>query len=297
MRLAKSAGGPLLMPTFAIGRAQELILDMLAIMEAEPDLATDIFLDSPLAIEATEVFLRRGWNSDASENPYLTLRDAPRLHLLLRPDESDGLERLRDWHIILAGSGMCDAGRIRRHLKRLLWRKETTLLITGFQAAGSLGRTLADRPSMVRIQGEDVRVRARIRTLDVYSGHADAAALADWLSARKPVRGQVFLAHGEPTGLEGLRSRLIAAGRAAATITIPQLDQTFDLTPTTAVAQDGREARMIPAAAARPDWHNARASLLGALNEKLQALPTDAERETLLAAIAALIPQSPKAQS
>lgn len=297
MRLAKSAGGPLLMPTFAIGRAQELILDMLAIMEAEPDLATDIFLDSPLAIEATEVFLRRGWNTDASENPYLTLRDAPRLHLLLRPDESDGLERLRDWHIILAGSGMCDAGRIRRHLKRLLWRKETTLLITGFQAAGSLGRTLVDRPSMVRIQGEDVRVRARIRTLDVYSGHADAAALADWLSAREPVRGQVFLAHGEPVGLEGLRDRLIAAGRTAATITIPQLDQTFDLTPTTAALRDGHAARMIPGAAARPDWHNARASLLESLNEKLQALPTNAERETLLAALAAVIGPSPEARS
>lgn len=289
VRSARSAGGPLLMPTFAVGRAQELILDLLAIMEAEPDLATDIFLDSPLAIEATDVFLRRGWNSDASENPYVALRNAPRLHALLRPQDSDGLERLRDWHVILAGSGMCDAGRVRRHLKRLLWRKETTVLITGFQAAGSLGRVLLERPAMVRIQGEDVRVRGRIRSLDVYSGHADATALVDWLGARAPVRGQVFLAHGEPDGLEGLRGRLVARGRADALITIPRLDQAFRLTPTGIVPLDGDQARLAPGAASRPDWHNARADLLETLNERLQGLPTNAERDALLARLAAVV--------
>lgn len=296
MRKARAAGGPLLMPTFAVGRAQELILDILAIMESEPDLRTDIFLDSPLAIEATEVFLRRGWNSDVSENPYLALRDAPRLHTLLRPQDSDGLERLRDWHIILAGSGMCDAGRIRRHLKRLLWRQETTVLITGFQAAGSLGRTLLERPSMVRIQGEDVRVRARIRELDVYSGHADAASLADWLAAREPVAGQVFLAHGEPVGLEGLKARLVAAGRSEGAVIIPQLDQGFRLTASTVTPLEGPDGRLIPGAAARPDWHNARARLLEALNERLQALPSDADREALLADLAKSVAASSEAR-
>lgn len=292
MRIAKAAGGPLLMPTFAIGRAQELILDMLAIMQAEPDLATDIFLDSPLAIEATEVFLRRGWNSDASENPYLPLRNATCLHSLLRPQDSDGLERLRNWHIILAGSGMCDAGRVRRHLKRLLWRKETTVLITGFQAAGSLGRTLIERPSMVRIQGEDVRVRARIRELDVYSGHADSASLSDWLAAREPVAGRVFLAHGEPMGLEGLKSRLVAAGRAEGAVIIPQLDQGFRLTASAVTPFEGPDGRLVPGAAARPDWHNARARLLEALNDRLQTLPSDDDREALLATLARSIAPS-----
>ncbi|MBX9616333.1 MAG: MBL fold metallo-hydrolase [Caulobacteraceae bacterium] len=296
MRKARDAGGPLLMPTFAIGRAQELILDMLAVMQDEPDLATDIFLDSPLAIEATEVFLRRGWNSDASDNPYLALRGAPRLHSLLRPQDSDGLERLTDWHIVLAGSGMCDAGRIRRHLKRLLWRKETTVLITGFQAAGSLGRTLLELPSMVRIQGEDVRVRARIRELDVYSGHADAASLAAWLEAREPVRGQVFLAHGEPVALEGLRTRLTQAGRAAGSISIPQLDQSFALTASAVTPLDGPDARLVPGAAARPDWHNDRSRLLEALNERLQGLATNAEREALLASLIATVTPAPDAR-
>ncbi|CAN5369324.1 MBL fold metallo-hydrolase [soil metagenome] len=289
VRQARAAGGPLLLPTFAVGRAQELILDLVAIMEAEPDLAADIFLDSPLAIEATEVFLRRGWNADASENPYLALRNAPELHTLLRPQDSDGLERLRDWHIILAGSGMCDAGRVRRHLRRLLWRKETTVLITGFQAAGSLGRVLLGQPSMVRIQGEDVRVRARVRQLDVYSGHADAAALESWLKAREPVRGQVFLAHGEPDSLHGLRDRLIAGGRGAETITLPELDQAFRITATTVTPMSGTGARLLPGTAARPDWHNARAELLEVLNQTLQALTTDAEREALLAHLSSAV--------
>ena len=110
----------------------------------------------------------------------------------MRPQESDGLERLRDWHVILAGSGMCDAGRIQRHLKRLLWRRETTVLITGFQAAGTLGRVLLEGRRLVRIQGGGMRVNARIRQMDAYSAHADAVGLTAWLKAREPVAGKVF---------------------------------------------------------------------------------------------------------
>ncbi|WP_339914360.1 MBL fold metallo-hydrolase [uncultured Brevundimonas sp.] len=293
LRSAKAAGGPLLMPTFAVGRAQELILDLLAVMEAEPDLAGEIFLDSPLAIEATDVFLQRGWNMDASENPYLVLRHADRLHYLMRPQESDRLDRLRDWHIILAGSGMCDAGRIRKHLKRLLWRRETTVLITGFQAAGTLGRILQASPSQVRIQGDDIRVHARIRTLDLFSGHADAPALVDWFKARGPVSGKVFLAHGEPGSLQGLSTRLITAGVDAAAVIIPELDQTFTLTPADVTLVSGRAVRMLPGAATRPDWHSARADLLSSMNEALQGLESDAARMAAIAAMKTALLQSP----
>ena len=293
MRAAKSAGGPLLLPTFAIGRAQELILDLLAVMDAEPDLAGEIFLDSPLAIEATDVFLRRGWNADDSENPYLALRHASRLHFLMRPQESDGLERLDNWHVILAGSGMCDAGRVRRHLKRLLWRNETTVLITGFQAAGTLGRILTESPPMVRIQGEDVRVLARIRTLDVYSGHADASELIRWFEDRKPVSGTVFLAHGEPKSLAGLAERLVGAGWAPGSVVIPQLDQGFALTRTSVTSLPAERVRLPAGTAAKPDWHNARADLLVALTDTLQALSTDADRAQLLSRLKAVITPQP----
>lgn len=279
LRHARAAGGPLLLPTFAVGRAQELILDLLAVMEAEPDLAADIFLDSPLAIEATEVFLRRGWNPDSGDNPFEPLRHATRLHHLMRPDESDRLERLTGWHIILAGSGMCDAGRIRRHLKRLLWRREMTVLMTGFQAAGTLGRMLVEGRSFVRIQGEDFRVGARIRNLDCYSGHGDATDLVEWLKARGPVGGSVLLDHGEPSALATLAGRLTEAGYRPVTAL---LDQTYLLTRTAATPLPRTGARLERGQATRPDWHNDRAAFLVTLNETLQRLPSDAERARLV---------------
>lgn len=286
LRAARAAGGPLLLPTFAVGRAQELILDLLAIMDAEPDLACDVFLDSPLAIEATDVFLRRGWNPDASENPFEPLRHATRLHHLMRPQESDRLERLSGWHVILAGSGMCDAGRIRRHLKRLLWRKEVTVLMTGFQAAGTLGRLLVEGRAAVRIQGEDIRVGARVRNLDCYSGHGDATDLVAWLKGRTPVGGAVLLDHGEPGAIAALAARLAGEGFRPVTA---ELDQTWILTRTTAEAAPRRGARLAPGQATRPDWHNERAAFLVALNERLQALPGDAERARLLAGLEAAL--------
>src|SRR5690606_30522423 len=188
-----------------------------------------IFLDSPLAIEATDVFLERGWNRDTEANPFTQLRHASNLHYLMKPQESDRLEKLRDWHIILAGSGMCDAGRIRRHLKRLLWREEVTVLITGYQAVGTLGRLLVEGKKLVRIQGEDFRVKARIRSLDVYSAHADAGGLVEWVQARQPIRGEIFLAHGEPAALDGLAKRLEQTGFYPAKLVKPALDQAFVL--------------------------------------------------------------------
>lgn len=291
LRAARSAGGPLLMPTFAIGRAQELILDLLAVMEAEPDLATEVFLDSPLAIEATEVFLRRGWNADTGDNPFESLRHATRLHHLLQPQESDRLEQLSGWHVILAGSGMCDAGRIRRHLKRLLWRKEVTVLITGFQAAGTLGRLLLEGRTAVRIQGEDVRVGARIRSLDCYSGHGDATDLVDWLKARGAVAGNVLLNHGEPQTLAAFAARLSGLGYRLIT---PRFDQSYALTRDKAELIGHGLARLAPGQAARADWHNERAAFLSDLNSVLQQLPGDAERQTLIRRLEALINTHPQ---
>src|SRR5690606_17275880 len=168
-------------------------------------------------------------------------------------------------------SGMCEAGRVRRHLKRLLWRRDATVLLTGFQAAGTLGRLLADGAAMVRIQGDEVAVRARIRTLDIYSAHADAIGLADWAKARAPVAGHVFLAHGEPEALEGLRERLADEGFAADRLVIPALDDRFAMDRLTATAQ-ASAPRLRPGVAASLDWHNARSRLLLDLNAKLDAL-------------------------
>ncbi|MEH6664833.1 MAG: MBL fold metallo-hydrolase [Brevundimonas sp.] len=282
LRRARAAGGPLLLPVFAIGRAQELLLDLLLVMEANPDLAGEVFLDSPLAVEATEVFLKRGWNPDIHSNPYLPLLYAERIHELLRPQESDTLDRLRGWHVILAGSGMCDGGRVRRHLKRLLWRKEATVLMTGHQAVGTLGRVLLEGQNLVRIQGQDVRVRATIRSIDAYSGHADASGLVQWLLNRAPT-GTVFLNHGEPDGLAGLARRLEAAAVPPNRILTPVLDQSYDLAAGEVQAETASRPRLPPGAAGRQDWHNRRASFLGLLNDVLQEIGDNEARARLLA--------------
>jgi metallo-beta-lactamase family protein len=288
LRLAQKAGGPLLIPAFAVERSQELLADMQILFADGEVPEADVFLDSPLAIEATEVFRRRGWSRQHERNPFEELRSAGRLQFLKEPWESDRLERLAGWHIILAASGMCDAGRVRKHLKRLLWRRDATVLLPGFQAAGTLGRFLADGARMVRIQGEDVAVRARVRSLDIYSGHADAEGLVAWARARQPVRGKVFLTHGEPGALEALRGRLAVAGFPADQLIVPPLDGRYRLAHGSAV-EEASSARLQPGFAARPDWHNARAELILELGARLEQLPTDIEREALLAKLAATL--------
>ncbi len=289
VRAAYAAGGPLLMPAFAVERTQELLADLLEAMERGEAPKADVFLDSPLAIQVTDVFLRRGYNATAGGNPFEALHAGERLRFLSAPSESDQLERLRGWHVIMAASGMCDAGRIRKHLKRLLWREDATVLLTGFQVQGSLGRLLADGASRVRIQGEDIRVRAKVRSLDVYSGHADAAGLAAWALARRPVAGKVFLCHGEPSSAQALAARLAAAGMPSDRLVLPVLDQSFALSTTGAAPLALSTGRATPAAPAGLDWHNARAALLGELDARLEAESDDAERAGLIEAIRGLL--------
>lgn len=291
LELARKAGGPLLIPAFAVERSQELLADLMRLMDEGAVPEADIFLDSPLAIEATEVFRSRGWNRGTGENPFQSLRAGERLKFLQAPAESDQLDRLRGWHIIMAASGMCDAGRVRKHLKRLLWRRDATVLLAGFQAAGTLGRIIQEGARRVTIQGEDIQVRARIRSLDVYSGHADARGLVAWTKARAPIAGRILLNHGEPAALDGLKARLFGAGFAEDAILIPELDATFILERTTAEPVQQEGGRIPSAAAARADWHNARAQLLAALNDALEQAPDDRAREALVARLLAAVSQ------
>lgn len=282
LKAAEAAGGPLLIPAFAVERSQELLADILTIMKEGAAPEADIFLDSPLAIEATDVFRRRGWNRSTGVNPFQGLYANDRLKFLRAPEESDRLERLSGWHIILAGSGMCDAGRVRKHLKRLLWRKQSTVLLAGYQAVGTLGRFLQEGAPRVRIQGDDVRVQARIRSLDIYSGHADADGLVGWVKAREPVRGKIFLAHGEPDALEGLRGRLVSASVPVDAIITPSLDEAFDLRGDVISSAPGQSARLPASAVASLDWHNERAALLLELDARLEGARSNAARVALL---------------
>ncbi len=282
LQRAHDAGGPLLIPAFAVERTQELIVDLLDLMEGGDAPRGPIFLDSPLAIRASQVFLHKGRAADGTER-FRRLRESTLLHFTESADESRSIERIRGWHIIIAASGMCDAGRVRHHLKRLLPRKEASVLIVGFQAIGTLGRFLQEGRHSVRIQGEDIRVRADVRTIDVYSGHADANALVAWAKARGPVAGTVFLTHGEPENLRGLKRRLLAEGIAGGRIVIPEMDEAFAIRHHhVGEAEAAAVVRIAPEAVSRLDWHNARAEFLSGLNEALENADDDAARERIL---------------
>lgn len=290
---AHRAGGPLLIPAFAVERTQELITDLVDLMNASAVPEARIFLDSPLAIRASEVFYRHGAD-EAGDNPFARARRSSLLHTTESADESRAIEQLRGWHIIVAASGMCDAGRIRHHLKRLLWRPETTLLLTGYQATGTLGRLLQQGARHVTIQGDEIQVRARIREFDAYSGHADAPALVAWTQARRPIGDRIFLTHGEPDSREALRERLVAAGFDEGRIESPEIDDCFELTRKGARHHASRP-RLEPGAAARLDWHNARTQLLMRLSERLEDAPDDQAREALLASLMQELERKPEA--
>jgi metallo-beta-lactamase family protein len=282
---AHAAGGPLLIPAFAVERTQELLVDLVELMDEVAAPPGPIFLDSPLAIRASEVFLRHGHDGRGG-NAYAALRESGRLRFTESAEESRQIERMRGWHVIVAASGMCDAGRIRHHLKRLLWQEEATVLLVGFQAVGTLGRLLSEGRRDVRIQGEPVHVRAQIREIDVYSGHADANGLVAWAKARGPVAGAVFLVHGEPPNLTGLARRLAAENLASGKVTVARMDQAYRLRATDAARDEPDAApRIEQEAVARLDWHNARAEFLSTLNARLAAAGTPAAKQKILDAL------------
>jgi metallo-beta-lactamase family protein len=295
LRAAHAAGGPLLIPAFAVERTQELVVDLLDLMEQTAAPPGPIFIDSPLAIKATDVFLKQG-RLESGENPFKSLRESRLLRFSESRSESRDLEWQKGWHVIVAASGMCDAGRVRNHLRRLLPRNDATVLIVGYQPVGTLGRLLLDGLRDVRIQGDEITVRARIRETDVYSGHADADGLVRWASARRPVAGSTFLTHGEPRNLAGLKARLMKAGFAEDRVAIAALDQSYALGRAGAArAERHAPPRMPPDRVARLDWHNSRVSFLSALQRALDGASDDAARETLLARLTTLLPQTAQA--
>ena len=291
IRAAIHPNGVLLIPSFAVERAQELISDIgRLIAEGElPDIP--IHVDSPLATKASKVFARHHRELEDGAVLMQGLR-ARNLHFTETREQSMALDRLHGFHIVIAASGMCDAGRIRHRLKNWIWRDEATVLFTGFQAEGTLGRILQNGAQSVRIQGEEFSVRARIRSLELYSGHADGPELADWIKARLPLTHDLFLVHGEPAAIQGLAARLTGV-LDAAHILQPELDQAFDLTDTGARRVEGAPHPRLPAGkVARLDWHNDVSRLILDVNEALAATPDEKQRAVLIRRLrAALAPE------
>lgn len=198
-------GGNVVIPSFAVGRTQEMLYFLRKIKEerlVEGHEDFPVYVDSPLAVEATGVFQKNEYACFDEEAMNLVRQGInpisfKGLRLSITSDESKAINFDEEPKVIISASGMCDAGRIRHHLKHNLWRPECTILFVGFQAVGTPGRAIVDGAKEMRLFGETVDVRARIHTLTGMSGHADKNGLIDWINGftRKPER--VFIVHGE----------------------------------------------------------------------------------------------------
>jgi metallo-beta-lactamase family protein len=215
---ARAAQGNILIPAFTVGRTQDLLHLMVANYERWKLEDWHIFLDSPMGIEATEVYSRfRQLYDTKLFGDHSDLPDLPRLHQTRSPEESMVINELESGAIIIAGSGMCSGGRILHHLKHNVWRPECHLVIVGFQAYGTLGRRLVDGAETIKLWGEDYRVRIQIHTIGGLSAHADQRDLVDWYGAFEN-RPPVYLVHGEPDAQKPLARRLRSELKAPARI-------------------------------------------------------------------------------
>ncbi len=204
--------GNVIVPAFALGRTQEFLLLLHRLTNAgriEPRL---VFVDSPLARSASDVTFAHLESLDDAARAFVEAERRHRLPFALRytetPEDSMFLNSIKSGAVIIAASGMCDAGRIRHHLRHNLGRRECGILFTGYQAAGTLGRRIVDGVHQVRLFGEDIAVRASVHTLGGLSAHAGQDGLMGWLSAFKRPPTHSFIVHGEPAAAATFEARI-----------------------------------------------------------------------------------------
>ena len=201
-------------PAFALGRTQEFLLLLHRLANEGRIDVRQVFVDSPLARSASEVtFAHLEALDDAARN-FVEAERRHKLPFALRytesPEDSMFLNSIRSGAVIIAASGMCDAGRIRHHLRHNLGRRECGILFTGYQASGTLGRRLVDGVRSVHLFGEDIAVRASLHTLGGLSAHAGQDALMGWLRGFKHAPAHAFIAHGEPAAAQAFEARIRA---------------------------------------------------------------------------------------
>ncbi len=242
-------GGNVVIPSFAVGRTQEVLYFLRKIKEnalVKNHGDFPVYVDSPLAIEATNIFgnhtygyydaqaidlVRRGVNPIGFSN----------LHCTVTSDESKRINFEKTPKVIISASGMCEAGRIRHHLKHNLWREESTILFSGYQAQGTLGRSLLDGVKKVRLFGEEIQVNARLVNLEGISAHADQTGLLVWLRHLAHPPKRVFVVHGESKATEGFADIIVKEFGVPASA--PYLGEAYDLLLNTKIKEGIPEPR------------------------------------------------------
>lgn len=215
---ARAALGNILIPAFTVGRTQDLLYLMAENRAAWGLDNWQIFLDSPMGIDASKVYSRyRNLYGVKLFGPEMHLPRLENFHTTRSPEESMQVNEIESGAIVIAGSGMMSGGRIRHHLKHNIWRPECHLVIVGYQAYGTLGRRIVDGAETIRLWGDEYRVRAQVHTIGGLSAHGDQADLVDWYGSFDG-RPPVYLVHGEPDAQKALAHKLRAELNAPATI-------------------------------------------------------------------------------
>ncbi len=218
-------GGTVVIPSFAVGRTQEILYELNKIKDQHKDdpefqkkyqtlMSIPVYVDSPLAVSATEVFRKNMDLFDDEIKEFISRGDNPLefpgLHFTKSVDESKALNESNEPCIIISASGMCDVGRIKHHLKHNIWNPLSTILFVGYQAPGTLGRRIVDREPKVKLLGEEFAVKARIEYIEGFSGHADQTGLLSFVgSFRERIPKHIFLVHGEEDSQEVLKEKII----------------------------------------------------------------------------------------
>lgn len=223
----RKQGGHVVIPTFAIGRTQELLYCLNQLLNEKKIPALPVFVDSPMAMEITDIFkgYPQFFDSDAREilKYDLELFDFPSLKFTPKPQESKAINHLKETAVIMAGGGMCTGGRIKHHLALNVERPESTILFVGYQAKGTLGRAILEKPQQVRIFGRQLELKASVEKINGFSAHADQGELIRWVGAFKHAPREVFIVHAEDQAAQALKKEL--GSRMSTPVTIASYQQ------------------------------------------------------------------------
>ena len=224
-------GGKLIVPAFAVGRAQQLVLMLHELINANSIPAFPIFVDSPLAVNVTEVFRKHPELFDADTAKFLTNHEDPfgfrRLTYVRDVNQSKALNDLHGPFMIISASGMCEGGRILHHLKNNVGDPRNTILLTGYQAENTLGRKIKEQQEYVPIFGEPMRLRAEVEELDALSGHADRKEMLSWIQPLAASLKKIFLVHGEPDQQYAFQAAI--RDRFGLEVVVPDRGASFEL--------------------------------------------------------------------
>lgn len=209
-------GGNVIIPSFAVGRTQEILYELNKYVENEDLKNINVYIDSPLAIQATKVFESHNEDYTEEAREFVMRGEYPfrfdGLKFSTSVADSSDINKIQSGAIVISASGMCDAGRIKHHLKYNLWRKESSIVFVGYQAQGTLGRSIVDGIKEVKIFGDPIAVNAHIYNLEGLSGHADKTGLINWVESFMEKPKEILLVHGDEDAQESFQQLLDSKG-------------------------------------------------------------------------------------